>query len=148
MAHDKQHDRNGSSSSGPQEPGGSGLTILFMDDEASILDAFGGLLTLKGYNVFTARDGNEAFMLYRSAMEAGKHIDVAILDLTIPGGMGGIETIKKIKEIDPDVCALVSSGLAHGIMAGYKAYGFAGAIPKPYQWRDLISAIDHAMMRE
>jgi CheY-like chemotaxis protein len=148
MANDKQHDRNGSSPPYLQKPGGSGGTILFMDDEESILEAFGSLLTMKGYIVFTARDGNEAITLYRTAMEAGKPIDVAILDLTIPGGMGGIETMKKIKEIDPDVCALASSGLAHGTMAGYKAYGFAGAIPKPYQWKDLISAIDHAMMRE
>jgi CheY-like chemotaxis protein len=148
MANDKQHDRTGSPSSGPQGPGASGRTILFMDDEESILEAFGGLLRLKGYNVVTAHDGNEAFTLYKSAMEDGKPIDVAILDLTIPGGMGGIETIMKIKEIDPDVCALASSGLAHGVMTGYKAYGFAGAIPKPYQWSDLVSAIDHAMTRE
>ena len=148
MANDKQNDRNRSSSSGPQEPEGSGLNILFMDDEASILEPFGKLLTMKGFTVITARDGNEALILYRSAMEAGRPIDVAILDLTIPGGMGGIETIEKIKAIDPDVCALASSGLAHGIMAGYETYGFAGAIAKPYQWRDLISAIDHALMRE
>jgi two-component system, cell cycle sensor histidine kinase and response regulator CckA len=148
MAKDKQLDRNGSPPSGMQDHGGPGRTILFMDDEESILEAFGRLLTMKGYIVITARDGAEAVTLYKSAMEAGKPIDVAILDLTIPGGMGGIETIEKIKEIDPDVCALASSGLAHGIMAGYETYGFAGAIPKPYQWRDLISAIDRALKRK
>ncbi|HTY14547.1 MAG TPA: response regulator [Methanoregulaceae archaeon] len=126
----------------------TGRTVLLMDDEESILEAFGDLLSMKGFNVFTARNGNEALLLYRSAMESKKPVDVVILDLTIPGGMGGIETIKKLREMDPGVCALISSGLPQAIVGGYASYGFAGVIPKPYRWGDLILAINDVLRRK
>lgn len=123
-------------------------TILFMDDEESILEAFGRLLTLKGYTVIPARDGNEALRLYRSARECGKRIDIVILDLTVPGGMGGIETIEQLRKIDPGVRALASTGFSHDAMTDYARYGFDGAIPKPYHWTDLVVAINRVLMQE
>jgi CheY-like chemotaxis protein len=121
-------------------------TVLLMDDEECILEAYGRLLELKGYTVLTARDGNEAIRLYGSAFSDHRKIDVLVIDLTIPHGMGGIETINLLKKIDPDVRALVSSGLSQDpILTDYSLYGFVGAIPKPYSWKDLLSAIERVI---
>jgi two-component system cell cycle sensor histidine kinase/response regulator CckA len=121
-------------------------TVLLMDDEESILQAYGRLLELNGFSVLTARDGNEALELYESAFSAHKIIDVVVIDLTIPQGMGGIETIHLLKKIDPDVRALVSSGFSQDpILTDYSRYGFVGAIPKPYSWKDLLSAIERVI---
>ncbi len=127
---------------------GSGRTVLIMDDEESILEAFGNLLSMKGFRVLTARDGNEAISIYRTAMGAHQQVDVVILDLTVPGGMGGIDAMEKLRELDPDVCALISSGVSQDYGDGYEAYGFAGAIPKPYRWEDLVLAINEALRRK
>ncbi|HVP94509.1 MAG TPA: response regulator [Methanoregulaceae archaeon] len=125
-----------------------GRTILLMDDEESILESFGRLLTMKGYTVLAARNGNEALTMYRAAKDAGNRIDVVILDLTIPGGMGGIETIGELRKIDPNVRALVSSGLSREMTMEYSRYGFAGIIPKPYQWTDLLYVIENVLMQK
>jgi two-component system, cell cycle sensor histidine kinase and response regulator CckA len=127
---------------------GTGRTVLLMDDEESILEAFGNLLSMKGFRVLTARNGNEALSLYRTAMDDRKPIDVVILDLTIPDGMGGIDTMRELKQMDPGVCALISSGMPQGIVDRYASCGFAGTIPKPYRWGDLILAIDEALRRK
>ena len=126
----------------------TGRTILLMDDEENILEAFGDLLAMKGFLVLTARNGNEAISLYRAAMEDRKPVDVVVLDLIIPGGMGGIETMKRLKEMDPRVCALISSGLAPVAVDDYASLGFAGTMPKPYRWRDLMLAINDALHRK
>ena len=126
----------------------TGRTILLMDDEESILEAFGDLLAMRGFEVLTARNGIEAISLYRAAMEDHKPVDVVILDLIVPGGMGGIETMKRLKEMDPRVCALISSGLPQEAVDEYASSGFAGTMPKPYRWRDLIFAINDALHRK
>lgn len=116
---------------------GSGR-ILIMDDEEQIRDLAGELLCLLGYEVDTARDGEEAIELLRSAKAAGRLYDAAILDVTIPGGMGGREVIRRLAAIDPDIKGIVSSGYSHDpIMADYERYGFTGVIPKPYNARRL-----------
>ncbi|HMY37268.1 MAG TPA: response regulator, partial [bacterium] len=87
-------------------------------------------------------DGTDAIRAYTAARDAGVPYDVVIMDLTIPGGMGGKETIKKLLEIDPNVRAVVSSGYSNDpIMADHKSYGFKGYIIKPFQvdaFRQLI----------
>lgn len=73
----------------------------------------------------------------------GSPFDVVIMDLTIPGGMGGEETIKKLKAFDPNVKAIVSSGYSNDpIMANFKKFGFANVLTKPYQIRELARIID------
>jgi len=86
-----------------------------------------------GYEVVTALDGKEAVEKYKKAQRAGRPFGVVILDLTVKGGMGGEEALERLKGIDPEVKAIVSSGYSSdSVMSDYKAAGFAGMIAKPY----------------
>ncbi len=116
--------------------------ILLMDDEASIRFSISKNLSRLNYDVETTDNGTDALKLYKSAMESGKSFDVVILDLTIPGGMGGEKVIKKLLEIDPHVRAIVSSGYANDpVMANYRAYGFCNVIAKPYAIKELYEVL-------
>jgi two-component system cell cycle sensor histidine kinase/response regulator CckA len=107
--------------------------ILVMDDEELIRDLANELLVGNGYEVSVAEHGVEAFQIYKESKIAGEPFDVVIMDLTIPGGMGGLETLNRLREFDPDVCAVVSSGYSDDpAMAHFTKYGFAGVLPKPY----------------
>jgi PAS domain S-box-containing protein len=107
--------------------------ILIMDDDDMVRDVAGRILTRLGYEVEYARDGLEAITLYSRALNGGKPFNLVIMDLTIPGGMGGKEAVKQIREIDPSVKAIVSSGYSNDpIMAQYHEYGFIGVVSKPY----------------
>jgi PAS domain S-box-containing protein len=107
--------------------------ILVMDDEEIIREMLNKMLPLAGYDVELASDGVEAIKQYTKARESGQPFDAVILDLTVPGGMGGKETVKKLLEIDPKVKAIVSSGYATDpIMSEYKEYGFSAVVAKPY----------------
>jgi PAS domain S-box-containing protein len=112
--------------------------ILIMDDDEMLRDVAGEMLTSIGYEVGFAADGLEAIQSYVRAREEARPFDAVIMDLTIPGGMGGREAIRKIIEIDPDVNAIVSSGYSQdAIMANYRDYGFAAVIIKPYRLTEL-----------
>lgn len=116
--------------------------ILVMDDEKMILELTYNILQSIGYEVELARDGKEAIELYRKAKETNGSFDVVIIDLTIPGGMGGREAIKELLKIDPHVKAIVSSGYSNDpIMADYETYGFKGVIAKPYSIQELRRAV-------
>ncbi len=108
-------------------------TVLVMDDEELIRLMAGEMLKVIGYQVALAGDGEEAITLYKEAKELGNPFDAVILDLTIRGGMGGLETIKKLLAIDPDVKAIVSSGhYQTDVMRKFNEYGFKDVMPKPY----------------
>jgi len=125
---------------------GSGR-VLLMDDKHEVLEAAGEMLSHIGYDVDYAKDGSEALQKYKSARMSGKPFDSVIMDLTIPGGMGGEEALRKLRVIDPDVKAIVSSGYSSDpIMAKYKTYGFKAVLPKPYEVKKLSSVLSHVML--
>jgi len=116
--------------------------ILVMDDEEAVRDVAREMLESFGYTVALARDGEEAISIYRQAMAAGKPLDTVLMDLTIPGGMGGKEAILRILDIDPDAKGIVCSGYSNDpIMSSYRKYGFRGVIQKPYGLKQLSDTI-------
>ncbi len=122
--------------------------ILLMDDEEPIRELAKELLVMLGFEVDTARDGLEAIALYSEAKQSQRPFDAVILDLTVPGGMGGKETIERLSQMDPEVKAIVSSGYSNDpIMANYKEYGFSGVIPKPYNAAQISDALQQVTER-
>ncbi|MBU0729888.1 MAG: PAS domain S-box protein [Proteobacteria bacterium] len=121
--------------------------ILLMDDDEEILLVVTSMLKHLGYNAECARDGGETIKMYEDARKSGQPYDAIIMDLTIPGGMGGKEAMNKLLQIDPKVKALVSSGYSNDpIMADYRNHGFSGVIPKPYATGQLSSAL-HKLLK-
>ena len=113
-----------------------------MDDEEAILDMASALLSHFGYRSSVARDGDEAIALYKEAAARNNPFAVIIMDLTIPGGLGGKETISRLHEIDPFVKAVVSSGYSTDpIVANFRQYGFAGILTKPYTATEMSEII-------
>jgi len=116
---------------------GSGR-ILVMDDEEIIRDVSSQILVHLGYDAEVCCDGVEALEIYRKALFGEKSFSAVIMDLTIPGGMGGKETIRKLQEIDNGVIGIVSSGYCNDpILANYADYGFRGIVEKPYSMEKL-----------
>jgi PAS domain S-box-containing protein len=116
--------------------------ILLMDDEEFVREIATELLKHLGYTVETANDGKEAIELYKKSMASGESYAAVIMDLTIPGGMGGKDAIQELKKLDPDVRTIVSSGYANDpILANFKEYGFDGMVPKPYRVEELAETL-------
>ncbi|MBZ0155713.1 MAG: PAS domain S-box protein [Alphaproteobacteria bacterium] len=124
-------------------PAGAGTgRVLIMDDEELIGQITGRVLRRAGYETACARSGEEAVALYCEAQEAGRPFDLVILDLTIPGGMGGIETLERLRSMSPGVFAIVSSGYSEDqVVSSYREYGFQGALVKPYEKADLLDTV-------
>ena len=114
-------------------PIGSGR-VLILDDEEAICMLVTCALEPLGYEVTEVQDGAVALEKYEEAMRAGRKYDLVISDLTMPGRMSGQEAIRRLREIDPDVRAIVSSGYANDpVMSRYQEFGFSGMIAKPYE---------------
>jgi len=128
--------------------GGEG-TILVMDDEEIIRDLAKSLLTHLGYKILLAQDGSQAIDIYTNAMQNNEKIDLLIMDLTVPGDMGGKEAMEKILKIAPDAKALVSSGYYDDpVLADYKKYGFKGVLTKPYSINELSKLVSKIINEE
>jgi CheY-like chemotaxis protein len=121
---------------------GNAQKILLMDDEKIILDIAKEMLEYLNFQVETATDGEEAIKKYKKALDE-EPFEVVIMDLTVPGGMGGKEAINKLKEIDPKVTAIVSSGYSMDpVMANYKEFGFKGVLAKPFKIEDIMRVLN------
>ena len=134
----------------PEPPQGMGR-VLLMDDEDMVRKVTSQMLRQLGYHVDGAADGVEVIEMYRKAREAGQPYDLVIMDLTIPGGMGGRECIDKLHAIDPRAKAIVTSGYSDDpVMSDHERFGFVGVISKPWKidavsdtLRELMSATAH-----
>lgn len=116
--------------------------ILLMDDEEMLRDIARLMLERMAHEVVLADDGESAIRQYRQALAEEKGFDLVILDLTIPGGIGGKEVVSILKDIDPGVKAVVSSGYAEDpVMADFEKYGFVGVLSKPYDMNKLQSVL-------
>ncbi len=120
---------------------GSGR-VLVVDDEQVVRDVMAEMLAALGYKADFALDGKEAVNKYQQLMESGEKYDCVIMDLTIPGGMGGKEAIKQLLKIDNDVLAIVASGYANDpIMADHEKYGFTAVLSKPFTLKQLSEVL-------
>jgi CheY-like chemotaxis protein len=116
---------------------GSGR-VLVVDDEEAIRMLVDFTLTRLGYEVTAAETATRGIEIYGEALSRGRRFDLVILDLTLPGGIGGKEALKSLIEIDPLVNAVVSSGYAmDATMSRYEDFGFRGVIAKPYEAAEL-----------
>jgi CheY-like chemotaxis protein len=121
--------------------------ILVMDDEEKVRKLLGEMLVQLGYEVEFAGDGGEAIEMFIQAHGSGQAFAAVILDLTVPGSMGGKETIARLLEIDPQVKAVVSSGYSDApIMADFQEYGFSGVLAKPYKISELGKILHEVVM--
>ncbi len=126
----------------------SKANILLMDDEKMVRSAVKGMLTRLGHDAVICENGEAAITLYRKEMEARHPFDLVIMDLTIPGGMGGEQAAREILNLDPAARLIVSSGYSNSpVMASYHAYGFSAAIVKPYLLRELSDTLDQVLGR-
>jgi two-component system cell cycle sensor histidine kinase/response regulator CckA len=120
--------------------------ILVMDDEAMIQELLREILTSLGYAVECVGDGTAAVAAYQQAQAAGQAFAAVILDLTIPGQMGGVETLVRLQALDPQVCAIVSSGYAQDpVLAHFAQYGFRAVIAKPYTVEGLHAVLQRVL---
>jgi len=116
--------------------------VLVMDDEAAIRELTSQLLGTLGYEVTAVPDGLEAVRLYERALRRGEHFQAVILDATVRGGMGGVATIERLRTMDPKVNAIICSGYSdEAALSEFLAYGFRGALPKPFTRSELADAL-------
>jgi len=129
--------------SSPARTSGEKARILILEDDAPIRRLMSATLTRSGYDVTETRDGRETVAAYENAREVGRDFDLVICDLTIENGLGGVDTMKRILEIDPAVVAIVSSGYSDApAMANPAAFGFSAVLPKPYAPSELAALVD------
>jgi len=128
-----------------EKPKGTG-TALLMDDEPLILSVAEKMLVRMGYTVTTAKNGEEALELFRKAHDAGTPFTLTVLDLTVPGGMGGKESVRKMLHIDPSAKVLASSGYSNDpAIEHFRDHGFSGVVEKPYRFDDFARALRGAL---
>ena len=118
-----------------------------MDDEAPVRDVVARMLGTLGCEVHAVADGDAALTAWTAARASKRPFDVAILDLTVRGGLGGEETMRRLREIDPSALAVASSGYSESpVMSRFADYGFAGVASKPYTVADLEQTLAHVLM--
>jgi PAS domain S-box-containing protein len=126
----------------------AGRRILVMDDEEMIRDVVSMMLSELGCEAILCSEGRCAVDMYRIALEQGTPYDAVILDLTVPGGMGGVEAARLIREMDADARLLVSSGYSNdAVISDLGRYGFSGAVMKPYTLENLLDELGRILIK-
>lgn len=127
----------------PQTPmAGHGGRILVMDDEQFIRETLSLMLQAKGFETASVENGEQAIEAYRESMNGGRKFDAVIVDLTIRSGIGGREVIEYLRQLDPNVRAIVSSGYSSDqVMSDPHQFGFRAVLPKPYGVKELTKAL-------
>ena len=120
--------------------------ILIMDDEELIREVSEEMLDAMGYDVETCCNGTEALEKYANARNGIKPFDLVIMDLTVPGGMGGKDAVAKLLEMDTEAKVIVSSGYSTDpILTAYKSYGFNGRLLKPFDMELLRDEVERVL---
>ncbi len=119
-------------------------SVLLMDDEVFIRETVGEMLKIMGYNVYKATEGNEAIKIIEEGLKNGVNFRAVILDLTIPNGMGGKETIRRMRDMGIEIPAIASSGYSDDpVISSPTDYGFNDSLRKPYRMEDLASMLNY-----
>ena len=114
-----------------------------MDDDLGIRELVNEILNQEMYNVLLCKNGEEALEAFNKKHNTKDEFDFVLLDLTIPGGMGGLETLKRLSKIDPNIKAIVASGYADdSVLANFRDHGFIGMVKKPFCAKDLLKTIE------
>ncbi len=125
----------------PERP----LRVLVLEDDEHVAGVIVSMLCAEGHHVTVSREGRETIRHFARALHAGEPYDVALLDLTVPGGLGGREILPQLRAHDPKVRAIATSGYsARGTLADYARHGFVAALPKPYRLEELLAALARA----
>jgi signal transduction histidine kinase/ActR/RegA family two-component response regulator len=120
--------------------------VLLMDDDSMVREVIGRMLVSLGYEASSVPDGREAVRLFKHHMQQGVPFDVVLMDLTVPGGMGGKAAMKEILALDPSARSIVMSGYCmDSVMANHHAHGFLGVLQKPVRMSDLQSALERVL---
>jgi two-component system, cell cycle sensor histidine kinase and response regulator CckA len=120
--------------------------ILVLEDDPLVRSLITRNLSTQGFEVVESAEGTETVKLYQEAMGEGRTFDLVILDLSIPNGMGGVRTMEKLRAMDSDVVAIVSSGYSDDpVMAKPAAYGFTAVLPKPYEPADMLRLVRNVL---
>ena len=128
---------------------GGGGRILLMDDEEVVCEIGKAMLEELGYSVECAKNGSEAIEVYLRRKVEGSPFAAVIMDLTIPAGMGGKETVKMLLSVDPKAKAIVSSGYSNDpVMANFRDYGFVAVLKKPYRLQDISVTLQQCLAPE
>ncbi len=117
----------------PLTPDNRERSVIVMDDERMVRQITCDMLTHLGYRAISAENGEQVIEYYLNALKENRRFDLVLLDLNIPGGMGALDTISRLREADPTVCAILSTGYAnHPAFLKHPDYGFKAGISKPY----------------
>lgn len=127
-------------------PQASSTRILVLEDDPLVRSLIVRNLSSQGYEITETAEGSETVRMYQESLQAGRRYDLVILDLSIPNGMGGVRTMERLRQIDAEVTAIVSSGYSDDpVMAKPAAYGFAAVLPKPYEPADMLRLVKNVI---
>ena len=124
------------------QPPSASQRILVLEDDPLVRSLIVRNLSSQGYEITETAEGSETVRAYQESLQNGRRYELVILDLSIPNGMGGVRTMERLRQIDPEVTAIVSSGYSDDpVMARPAAYGFAAVLPKPYEPADMLRLV-------